>query len=1134
MSVSSSAVEIRINVVDGNTQQTVAQFSNSMNQLGAAGAGSGQKIKKGMEEAGVGMLSTREKTKLFSEEVGIHLPKSFQKLISQSKVAQVALNAVTSAMVGLAAVQIGAIVFEAGINAAKRFYDKWLDVDGAIQQYNDKAAIAAAQKFDDNRSLAQVNADLREANTLIDQLSQKKASVGRFTQWMGNLSEGATKDWGFRLPGYKEVGANFGVADANTLNTAQGHSDKDRWEAEQKRHTAALAAIRDNALVDGARLTGIDKARRAQRAAEDEAREETRNRVEQQNQLATVSERAGKRPGEEGYVPRPGAHDFDAEENTARAHAQAQFRAQEIEDARATRLEILHIHDQAEQAGLKGIALLDNQRKAADRDYVLAHGRNAQVLADIDRKYYAQEKTLADENLKQHQAAEAELQNMRRETLLGSMTGAARTRQEGQNKLDRFYETDHPNMDPGQRLATVHEIVNQTGQAITQEQQAFADRVNGIVEQTTDRTVTGFARIHADAQRQIDALRQDASENGGTPDVLARGEAGIRAREAMQSTELARRNAQETDEIEAQARIKSLSAERQQSAAIYAEYEDRVRKYHDQLVAKEILEEDYNRRVAAAAQIRDAEMAEASKAAHDKMAHEFTGFFRSLDRPMDALKQVGDKVAGDFAATMVQRFQQRGEHGQHGAPAEHESGVAGFFGDLFGRGNGGKNSAAPQTPASGHPGSGSGAGKVFALQTATIHIQSANVLFSGTGAIGRPAPGIGGGGTALATGAPGTSYGISSGSTTAAGAYNGGAGSSTAATLGNITTTAGSAPIPGNAVATGINNASQGLSLYKQASSTFSGLGGSGEAGTSSSLASAFGGGGAAGAMKGSGKGGMLGGGGIKANGMDAIGGAVGMYSAVQGNGGVGGALGGAMSGMQLGMALGGPVGAAIGAAAGAIVGLIGFGGREKARVYDLQQVRPRLGNDMDAFQHGSMDYTSAYSDAESLQTESWKTTGQMGPAARKYWGDTIKPEILAFEQKLTREQKAGRSAYGASAAQFDVGGPIGGFGAMATSSDHGWIHAQRGEFMVQQQAALPHYQALQAINGGASHSDLARYYGGRDDQVAPAQTGDSTHNWTVNAVDARSFVDMLRNNRHEVRSAYNESLAEYSGVADV
>ena len=167
--------------------------------------------------------------------------------------------------------------------------------------------------------------------------------------------------------------------------------------------------------------------------------------------------------------------------------------------------------------------------------------------------------------------------------------------------------------------------------------------------------------------------------------------------------------------------------------------------------------------------------------------------------------------------------------------------------------------------------------------------------------------------------------------------------------------------------------------------------------------------------------------------------GAMGVYSAYQSNGGVGGALTGAMGGMQLGMELGGPMGAVIGAAAGAIVGSIGFGGREKARVYDLKQIRPRIANDTSSYEQGGMDYLSAYSDMQSMDMEAKRTTNAYGPAARSYYQDTIKKEIQQAEAKFTGMQKAGRSQFTATAAQYDQGGWAGNFGSMATGPESGW-----------------------------------------------------------------------------------------------
>jgi hypothetical protein len=261
--------------------------------------------------------------------------------------------------------------------------------------------------------------------------------------------------------------------------------------------------------------------------------------------------------------------------------------------------------------------------------------------------------------------------------------------------------------------------------------------------------------------------------------------------------------------------------------------------------------------------------------------------------------------------------------------------------------------------------------------------------------------------------------------------------------------------------------------------------------------------------------------------------GAMGLYSAYEGNGGVGGALSGAMSGAQLGKSVAGPWGAAVGAAAGTVLGAIGFGGREKARVYDLKQVRPQIANDTSSYQQGSMDYLTAYSDMQSLDSEAKKTTNSYGPAARSYYQDTIKKEIHQAEAKFTSQQKAGRSNFTATAAQYDRGGTIDNFGTLGTTSEHGFIHAKQGEYMVEQQAANTHAGALNAINSGATHSDMAKYYGG-DSGTMPAQTQSAGDvHLHLSAIDGKSSMQFLSANKHNIRKVLNDSYGENSGGAD-
>jgi hypothetical protein len=238
---------------------------------------------------------------------------------------------------------------------------------------------------------------------------------------------------------------------------------------------------------------------------------------------------------------------------------------------------------------------------------------------------------------------------------------------------------------------------------------------------------------------------------------------------------------------------------------------------------------------------------------------------------------------------------------------------------------------------------------------------------------------------------------------------------------------------------------------------------------------------------------------------MNAGQGALGLYSAYEGNGGVGGALKGAMSGAEMGAALAGPLGMVVGGIGGAVLGAFGFGGREKARVYDLKTVRPRLANDRDSYQQGSMDYLSAYSDAESLQTEALKTTNAWGPEAHSYYNDSIVPEIKEAEGKLTAEQRAGRSQYTTSAASYDVG------------SDYipqtGWNLNHEGERII---PSDQNERITQALEGGGKMP------------VQAAPMGDV--HLHVHAIDAKGVAGFLGKYKHDIRGAVNDSSAENSG----
>lgn len=1127
----------------------------------------GQKGKSGLEHVSSGAHKAKEQLHLVTEELDIKLPRAFRGIVAESKIAQTALSAISTGIVGLGAIQIGTMVFSQLYEEANKIYEKFLDVDGAIKKFNDDAAVAASKKFYENAGIDQLNEDLKKASQQLDQLNTKKANS--ITWWQQALVGGAGTAAAYNpsLTGLDK--SYFSTGDAAKKNASQGTIDQDELSIAEKKHQRILKAIEDTKLLSSAKAQGIAKDRIALEAENAIADEDRKYRVSVQTKLAKISERAEKKPGDTGYVPFPDKDTYKTETDDTKQRASVQFQARQYEVNREREQELRRLREEALESGLRGSALYAAQEAAAIESLKEKHIYSAQAVEAIHQKYY-------NEEVKRNNEQMLETEKIQRTAAMSGLSGIAKTRAEGAGRIADI--NSNPNLNDDNRAHRIAAASRQTDAEVAREERALADAIKQISDESATYQISGFARINSEASKKLDELQRKIkavygeNPSGAGANLLQQGTAAIEKSAKDQRVELANKNAQETLQIEEQARIRSLSAEKQKTAAIQAEYDARLQKYQEELTKQEISADDYNRRVAAAAEERDAEMVAEAKAAREKMAGEFNSFFKSMDHPLQALATLGDKVAGQAAASLVQRIQQHGK-GTSSTSSTSEGSAFGLFGNVFGM----KKTKLPGIGADAKaemPGTNSTHNTVdgiFSVSQATIHVGSA--IFSGSMGGGSavttsgqawsaPAGGTNlltpsgitsgvGGGTTSTSASSDFSLNSSTGAVSGSLAAIGGAGSgSTAAAVPSFSTgSAGTAPTKKNLLGGALSEVKQGFGLFKQAKSTF----GSGE-GSSSTFSSGsndlatvqhpsidgqydengnFMSSASGATSSSSSTANMTNGASKTTRAMSAASGVLGVYSAYEGNGGVGGGLSGAMSGMQLGMSLGGPMGAAIGAIGGAIIGAIGFGGREKARVYDLKTVRPRLANDRDSYQQGSMDYLSAYADAQSLQTEAAKTTDQMGPAARSYYQDTIKPEIKQAEGKLTAEQRAGRSKYTVQAAQYDTGGIVDSFGDLATSPDHGLIHAQLGEFTVKPNVYQRNKSTLDALNAGASMDAVHANYRNAmqsNDAQRSSGGGDRTLNMNVHALDARGVAQFLDKYKHHIRAAVNDSHAENSG----
>jgi hypothetical protein len=1151
---------------------TLQRLNGHLDQLAMKGKKAGQDAKDGLDKTGIAALGATERMRLLEESMGVRVPRAMLRLIATSKIAQSGLTAVGTAVVAFGGIQLGVMVFEQMIAGAKKLWNEQLSLTKAAEDYAAEVEKTRDQDFGNSRSIETTRMRIEEATEAVKNFKKESDEATKRPQmfahgWAAPLN---------LIPGAGGLAAMY--QQRSRAHDLQGQA------YDSQRQVDKLSQDADSTQYHEGRVSSIEleHASDARLQGQQKYNAELRKTIELDAETRRFETEQDKIRGNTAAPDAGAKKEADANEIARRQNA-AEMQAENDAKAKENAEELRRVHEEAIESGLRGSALYHAQEAKAIDDLKQKGIASAQAVADVHAKFH-------NEEMKQLQDQQRETAKIVDEAKLSSLTGIAHVQAQGQSRINEV--SADPTLDPAEKAKRIAAIQEQTDADVAQKQIEWSQRVDAVVQASQEKQVSGFARIRkeaekarADLQRQFDDshnlmnLNTPAGQKTLDADTvqLGHGFDAIDKSSGQQQAELAQKNAQDTEEIEAEAQRRGLSAMKQQTAAIQAEYNDRVRKYQEQLKQDEISEDDFNRRVLAAARERDAEEAEAAKAAREKMAGEFDHFFSSLDHPMKALQEIGDKVAGEAAATMVQKAQ---AHFSKGAPqpAQDDSMLGNILGSFgFGGRHGHKDGHTPATAAAAPDGAHRAGSSVFTVSQAMIRVGQASIAFgggtqsgsgsgyaggttllgspvlsgshagsgSGSGSASTPlwkqvedgatrqipssAPGASGSGREAAGSTPMLSSSATAG---IGGGIVGGAGDSSTPLATGFTAGSGVAPPRGGGMTAAVNDMALGYSAFKQGKSTFgggSGGSGSGAGDTAEvqhpSISGHFDDSGNF-VSDGSGSGtnnGMLDGGGVKSNLGGAVSGAEGMYAAYEGDGGVGGALKGGMAGMQLGAALGGPLGAAIGAAAGAVVGAIGFGGREKARVYDLKQIRPRINNDMDSFQQGGMDYLSAYSDMESAQNESHAAMMKMGPAAISYWGDTVRPEIATIEAKLNRESKAGRSAVSMSAAQYAVGTDYVPETAMAL------VH--KGEIITPADESEKVRSRRRAMNS----NDVADNYrtAMASKSAQRGGSGDRNVNINVHAHDAKGTAQFFNDNMHHIRRVLNSSYGSYGGLAD-
>lgn len=995
---------------------------------------------------------------------------------------------------------IGVLVM--GAQKIHEFYEKWIDVDGAVRKYQIDAMKAAQTKLFDEGAMESQIAMMGDLNAQIDELqSKQRNSYGLLT----SLLLGS------------DAFPHFSVKDAKDLGELLSQQQMNDLKLNQERYQARVSRSQDEQKVAEARVPeyqrpGIEKQYDIRRAGYLQEFTARRDMIygDAWNTGVDAWNKEHPREPQKQHVQIP-ADDGSLERQKAIDTADADFQAKELDRKRSNSEEIRRLNEQAIEARLQGEAQYYQKSQFQIEELERQGVKAAEAVGAVNALYDAQR--LA--RLKQQ---ELELEDIQMRAAMSGMTGVGKIQAEGQLQIGNVMGNDKLSPEEkSERVAAIHE---QTNNQILQAERDFTQQIDALSDQSAEHQISGFARIRADAQKQLDALKKSYESatrdiDVGTPEGAAakaaygvqyqRGRSAINAGAGGQAADLARRNEEETEQIETQARAKLLSAEKQQTDAIQEEYNQRLAKYRDELNQQLISTEDYNRRVVAAGEEMQAELIDQARQAREKIAGELKGVISA--HPLQALQEEGSKLAAQAGAAMIQRIGTHYHVGMGGAGQSRGS----IFDRIAGIRNPDEHAETPGTR---------GLGPVAGMMT----LRSATIYITGTATIAGGGGGVASAGGSIAIpnmaseGAGGFAPALAGG-----GGGFGGAGAGGGGGFGGPLSGGGSAPSTGGGVSGILHNIGAGVSTVRSIGAMF-GKGGGGAAGGAGALepqevtlTDQIGGGNApaAGASTTSAYGqSMLGGGMTASNTLGGIGAGVGLFSAFK-TGGFGGMMGGAMSGAELGMDVGGPIGAAIGAVGGAALGF--FGGGEQARVWWLKNGRNRLHGDMLQFEQGGMDYTSAYTDMEQLKYTASETLKKMGFTGERYYHDTVTGEISAAEAKLNREEKGGRSASPFSGAMFATG--IDSVPAMLSPGER-VVPTDQNERITR---AIESFPGLHSAYRDAMQTSAAR---------ASAQGGD-TYQLHIHALDAKSFNDMLKDNADGVRSATNLSFQRYGGIAD-
>ncbi len=1082
-----------------------------------------------------------DSVRLFGQELGIRIPRAMESMLSRMPAVVGLLSSMLNAMLLIGALEIFARLGEGAYN----LYQKYISLTSAANDYNRAVQQHKDEDFINPHSIETATARINQATT----------SAKAFKQIGEDMNSGGWHDILQSFTSGDAMGLATGIGSLLNARKAtdsgyksQGQSDALSEKGINDQHETNLLLIEQkhagDAVYEGQKKITEETAKKL--AIDKENRRYAR---EQDSAVQGVGKKSG------------GAQTQQIEDDIARQSGAAQT----IALNRQTTDRIIAMQNEAVNAGLEGEARNTAQRQQAVDAVTRKYQEGELTKRQADEETAAVELKFDNERDVRMQKQWQETQQMVRQSQQSGLTGAGRIVADHDNSVEKI-NTDRT-LDPENAAARRLAAKTEENQKLDALLDDYTERVKSAVDSQTEASLSGFAKIDAARQKQVDDANKSFNTSFGGSNVpkdtqteakrqLQKQLDSIDADSQAQRLRLTEQIQQQTLDMDKNAAEAERRVRAQGLAGWVSDYQDsllEIQAAQAEMQSKIDNEQkknggdptQYEKQKVDADRIANSQIEELN----DQMAHTLsstlqsafsdpvhfiqnkmkemffqiiadwivqTGTFKSMFGNSMGSMQPG-KSSGSFAGTMAQKM---------GLIPSAASGTA-----AHASGMGSASDASSGTVSQGYAAPG-----YSGTSSHSSGMSSASGASSGTASQSYAVPGYSG------TSSSGSFAGTSgtSGSGTASQAYT--------APASFTSRSAGMSPIAGVSDVSSLSNtgmsAAHALSTLGASSPTASSSaawndpddpssdGYTGAIGVDPPAASSFSAGG------------------VVAAGVGAYTGTKGIISSFE-SGKASGILTGALSGAEMGGSigmlagpLGGAIGAGIGAVGGAAAGLVGWasgeGNRLQAQKYYKDTMRPQLDQEDNSYGAGTGgDVYTALSQLNTVATQGFDYMQTKFGASAAEWAKTsyIDPEVARVSGDISRLANAGHDYMAASAVQFHSGGTITGFGDFGTSSNEGMIHAMLGETVMHPAASAAHAPFLSAMNGGASPSDVAGMYlksAMPQTGLSAASSGGSTHHWNVSAVDAKSFSDMLVNGggMDAISNAANKRVSRYAGDA--